>query len=522
MSPDPAAPAPSPGALGRALRAARRIRSKLIFLHTAFSLSLAVVLLLVLRTPVTQLVEQAEHRECQLALELWRISPQAVEQMESEGLSLWTGPTPPGADTARPVPVDDTLLRSARDARGRTVLGRTSEGAAAAALWDETSQRAIVAWVRSPAARAAADRVYLMLTIILLGVYGLIALTMEVFVLPRQVYEPIDRLRRADAAVQEGRRTEELIPDRLIPSDELGEIMRSRNRSILKLRDKERELERVLGQIEVVASELRRKNHLLETAQRNLADQDRLASLGMMSAGIAHELNTPLAVLKGSVERMAEAPGQVPDPDRVALMLRVVNRLERLGESLLDFARVRPPASERIPLRDVITEAWTLVSLDRESRGITFTLHLPDDAHATGDPDRITQVFVNLLRNASDAAEPPGEITVRCEVTERNDQPWVSITVRDTGPGIDPAVLPRLFEPFASTRLDARGTGLGLAVSEGIIREHGGILLARNIVDPDAGTPIGAEFEVMLPVNGPEPAPATLSHAQTPADKDRA
>jgi signal transduction histidine kinase len=228
----------------------------------------------------------------------------------------------------------------------------------------------------------------------------------------------------------------------------------------------------------------------------------------MMSAGIAHELNTPLAVLKGSVEEMARrseypnAPS--PDPDRVALMLRVVNRLERLSESLLDFARVRPPLVAAVDLAAVVSEAWTLVSLDRDARGVDLRVELGQAAAGVqGDADRLTQVFVNLLRNAVDAME--GErakgIEVRGERVEREGQPWACVTIADTGPGISPSLFPRMFEPFASTRLDSTGTGLGLAVAEGIVREHGGVLLARNAVRAEAERGFGgAVFEMMLPV----------------------
>src|SRR5205823_1495818 len=103
----------------------------------------------------------------------------------------------------------------------------------------------------------------------------------------------------------------------------------------------------------------------------------RLASLGMMSAGIAHELNTPLAVVKGLVERLNASPGKSLDAAQAALMLRVVNRLERLGESLLDFARVRPPLSRPVDLRAVVDEAATLVKLDRDAREIEFLNAVP-------------------------------------------------------------------------------------------------------------------------------------------------
>ena len=112
-----------------------------------------------------------------------------------------------------------------------------------------------------------------------------------------------------------------------------------------------------------------------------------------------------------------------------------------------------------------------------------------------GDADRFTQVFVNLLRNAVDAIGGDGSIVVCAEREQREGGSWVCLTVTDSGPGIDPGALARVFEPFATTRLDARGTGLGLAVSEGIVREHGGVLVARNSQDAAEG----AVFEVLLP-----------------------
>ena len=273
-----------------------------------------------------------------------------------------------------------------------------------------------------------------------------------------------------------------------------------------------------LARLEDVAIELKRKNHLLETARRNIADQDRLASLGMMSAGIAHELNTPLAVLKGQVERLAENPVRGVSSTEAQLMLRVVERLERLSESLLDFARVRPPTRERVELSRVLDEAWTLVRLDREAIGVNLRTLAPKGQSVLADPDRLGQVFVNLLRNAADAMDGEGTITVRAEPVERDGRRWVSIRVQDEGPGIAPDVLSRLFEPFVSTRLDARGTGLGLAVSEGIIREHGGVILARNLAhEPDAAPGQGAdatlrrpgaEFEIVLPDEDDAPIPS--------------
>lgn len=472
------------------------IRTKLIVLHTAFSLALGVILLLALRVPITELVSEAEERECRLAMELLIASPEKAMAMKVEGLAFARG-------SASELEIPETLSQRLRAAADQTVMTRGDDGSPIAFRYDSASDRFLRAADRSVSARSVVNRLYLLLIVALLSVYGVIALTLEVFVLPKQVYGPIERLRRADLAVQEGVREEELIPTAQIPQDELGEIMRSRNQSILKLREKEHELEVALQRLENGAAELRRKNHLLETARRNLEDQDRLASLGMMSAGIAHELNTPLAVLKGSVEDIARNPAKGVDPERAALMHRVVTRLERLGDSLLDFARVRPPTSRPFDLAEIIREAWTLVSLDREARAVEFADRVAPGTRAVGDPDRLTQVFVNLLRNAIDAmdsGERAKRITITAAEAERDGRRWLSITVADTGPGIAPEMFSRLFEPFTSTRLDSHGTGLGLAVAEGIVKEHGGVLLARN-AGPQGSSESGAEFEVMLPAD---------------------
>jgi signal transduction histidine kinase len=209
----------------------------------------------------------------------------------------------------------------------------------------------------------------------------------------------------------------------------------------------------------------------------------------------------------------------------VALLTRVVGRLERLGDSLLDFARIRPPAKTIALLRPIVDEAWTLVRLDRGARDVAFTNAVPADMEVFADADRLTQVLVNLVRNAVDAFDPRGgagviEVDAREITTE--GRAWVSLTIRDDGPGIDPAVLGRLFEPFASTRMDSTGTGLGLAVAEGIVREHGGVIVARNRgmgvaghgtsggggggagLGGDRGDTRGAEFEVLVPKPEPE------------------
>ncbi len=507
------------------LLAGMRIRIKLIFLHTCFSLVLAAILVLALRPAIAEVVKQAEQHEASVMLAL--LLAEAGH-----------GPTPatgPGVvvrrGTAAQIGIDEGNAERVRSEGTTQVVANPAEksgvlNAAAPSVvgYDKARGEFVSVTVTLQGARDAVVRLYLLMTIALLAVYGLVAAALELFVLPQHVYGPIRTMLEADAAVQEGRAEQELIPDAAMPSDELGEIMRSRNRSIVAVRRHERDLASALAKLEEVATDLKRKNHLLEMARRNMADADRLASLGLMSAGIAHELNTPLAVLKGLVEKLAaERSGNLErgmvTANEAALMVRVVGRLERLSESLLDFARVRPPTSALTAMRPLVDEAWTLVRLDRavEGKSVEMVNEVAGELHAWCDADRIVQVLVNLLRNGVDALSGGGgnggkfagpkrltvsgtRMTRESGVGEQSSEEWCAITITDNGPGIDANVLPTLFEPFASTRLDSKGTGLGLAVAEGIVREHGGVIIARNRTEPVGET--GAVFEVVLPMEG--------------------
>ncbi len=494
----------------RGLLTGMRVRKKVLFLHTLFSLGLAAILLVPLRPAITEVVEQAEVSEARALLRLALSVPGAVEALGPEAdvrtgspEALGIGASAAAQARANPGKVLTAYLASGEAAAVACIPSAGSAPGEAGPFW--------AAVVQIPEARRAVFQLYALTAVALLAVYGLVAAALELFILPQHVYDPIERMLEADRAAQAGAGAGELIADTSIPADELGEIMRSRNATILALRRHEQALAEALAELQRVAGDLKRKNHLLETAQRNLADADRLASLGMMSAGIAHELNTPLAVVKGLAEKLAVSPEKRLEPAEAALMVRVVRRLERLGDSLLDFARVRPPETRPTEVRSVVEEAVTLVRLDRETADVVFDDSVPTDLTIECDGDRFVQVLVNLLRNSVDAirtygrnggGQPHARIAIAAEVSSKNGQDWLSLTITDDGPGIDPEILSRLFEPFASTRLDAHGTGLGLAVAEGIVREHGGVLVARN----RPGT-AGAVFEILVPVRGPAIAP---------------
>ncbi|GAB4385350.1 MAG: hypothetical protein Kow0022_10860 [Phycisphaerales bacterium] len=485
------------GGMRRGVLARMRIRKKMIFLHTLFSLLMTGILLITLRPALLRVVARGEQQEARNVLDLvLSLSPESIGHEQELRLGDAEVTIRRGVD---PRSVPDAWVAQARAGQGRASAIQDRELPGVAVAWRPTAIGGEF-WIAETSllgARRAVLWVYGFTIAALLLVYAIVAAALEVFVLPRHVYGPISQILLADRALREGHKHDELVPESVIPADEIGEIMKSRNETIRTIRRHEAALARALDQIEIVASDLKRKNHMLETARRNLADADRLMSLGMMAAGVAHELNTPLAVAKGLAEKLDAGEGGSLSPTEAALLRRVIGRLERLSESLLDFARVRRPQYESITLHDVVDEALTLIRLERGAPGVEVVNTVPSGLIVEGDADRLVQVFVNLVRNATDAmgsAGLSGQIAVSAESIERDGDEWISVRVVDEGPGIDPAMLPSLFDPFVSSRLDDRGTGLGLAVSEGIVREHGGTIIASNRSGRN-----GAVFEVMLP-----------------------
>jgi len=351
------------------------------------------------------------------------------------------------------------------DARAREVaiLEQAPQGSGVVKTSEQLYERALV-------------RAKVTLFLVLGGIYILAVVLLESAIMPLYVYRPLRKLLAADAATQAGDRERELVPPEEILGDEIGQIMASRNETV---------------------SALRRREDELAAALRRLEEQDRLVSLGLLSASVAHELNTPLAVLNGSLEKLIETTRDAPTLERLARMQRVTQRLRRISESLVDFSRVRKDQMEPTAILPLIDEAWSLVAIDEKSSNVEFSNQVRAEHRVTGNSDRLLQVFVNLLRNALNATQSsgnaPGRIEVRSRRELREGKPSIVITVEDNGHGIPAHVLPDIFDAFVTERLDARGTGLGLTVAEGIITQHGGTITASN--RPQGG----ACLEVSLP-----------------------
>ena len=217
--------------------------------------------------------------------------------------------------------------------------------------------------------------------------------------------------------------------------------------------------------------------HALES---QLVRAEKLATVGMLAAGIAHEIGTPLGVVRGRAEYVLGKLGaQHPQGAGVQVIIEQIDRVSRTIRQLLDFSRVQPPTAVRgVALGPLLRGVQELLHGEAERRKVRVDVDVPEPMPAlSADPDQLQQVVLNLTLNACDACEPGGTVRIAAHV-EAPGEPgaWsgVRVTVRDDGCGIPPESLNRVFDPFFTTKKRGQGTGLGLTVVAQLVRNHGG------------------------------------------------
>src|SRR6185295_1230762 len=226
--------------------------------------------------------------------------------------------------------------------------------------------------------------------------------------------------------------------------------------------------------------------------ERRLMQADKLSSIGLLAAGVAHEVNTPLAVISTYAQMLAKQISG--DETKAPLLEKIARQTFRASEivnSLLNFSRTSPTEFVAVDLNKVVRETLTLVEHQFAKSSVKVDLELDENITLIkGSPGKLQQVFLNLFLNARDAIESggssagasPGLLTI--ETSRWNGA--VRVSVRDTGAGIAPENLARIFDPFFTTKGAVKGTGLGLSVSYGIVREHGGNIEVQS--QPGKGT----------------------------------
>ena len=276
----------------------------------------------------------------------------------------------------------------------------------------------------------------------------------------------------------------------------LGQLTRSFERMARALQG---EQARVTGQI----AELTRINAELQEARDAIVRQEKLATVGRLAAGVAHEVGNPLGGILGYAG-LLKAKGEPLARDYAERIEREVGRIDRTVRGLLDFSRPSAATLSPVALPACVDRVLALCRADSRFRQVETEIDLSPELPAVmADEHQLGQVLVNLLLNAGDAMGGAGRVSITAEVRDDDANPHrrasdpqpgarVTLCIDDSGPGIPPDTLPRIFDPFFTTKDVGQGTGLGLSISSSLVEAFGGALVAENL--PQGG----ARFRVVL------------------------
>jgi two-component system NtrC family sensor kinase len=333
--------------------------------------------------------------------------------------------------------------------------------------------------------------------LLLLGLVLVASLLMSLLV-HRLIYVPLRDLESGAKRIAAGD-LDQTIPVR--SDDELGQLASSFNTMTGALKESGRELRELNHTLEQKVAE---RTRALRLAEAETVRGEKLASVGLLAAGVAHELNNPLTgILTFSSLLRKKLPDGSPDAEDLDLVIKETKRSAAIIRRLLDFAREKAPEKKFADLNGLIEDTVRIVEKSAHLRDIRIELDLERNLPPVWvDSNMIEQVIMNMLVNAQQAIEEEGSITVR---TRRSVQPkspepgakavsMVEITISDTGCGIPESDLKRIFDPFFSSKEVGKGTGLGLSVSHGIVQAHGGLIEVESSIGK------GSTFRVYLPL----------------------
>ncbi len=305
------------------------------------------------------------------------------------------------------------------------------------------------------------------------SVIGVLLLAVAVGLFFRgRVIRPIGEIVAATERVAQGDLGHQI---RMRQTDEIGRLAASFNQMTTSLGQAHDELRQLN---ETLERQVEERTNALKSAQAQLIQSEKMSSLGKLAASVAHEINNPLAGILTYAKlliRMHEE-GELNEKMRenctrnLRLVQRETERCSGIVRNLLDFARQRPPSLKELDVSAVVEEALSLLAHRLQMQNVTLAKDLPPTPLVKADFGQLRQSFVNIALNACEAMATGGSLTV----TSRDVGSKVEVRMTDTGPGIAPALLPRILDPFFTTK--EKGTGLGLSVVYGIIERHGGTL----------------------------------------------
>lgn len=359
----------------------------------------------------------------------------------------------------------------------------TSHGRAIATLVPDPGGAVIAVLRTDDQASGVAPLVRLMA--LYMALIALALLLLAYFALTRLIVRPLTAMSRGAERVAAGARRLDVPRAGARELLDLGTSLKTMTERLLR---EEEALRRKVDEVEQTTKQLKE-------AQDRLVRSERLASVGRLAAGLAHEVGNPISAIIGMQDLLLEAGlSEEEQRDFLTRMRGETERINRILRDLLQFAR---PAANQVKdaeepgnVEAAIYDTVTLVSPQKAMKPIELEVDVYPDLPAVAlGREQLVQILLNLLLNAADACEEEGKVTVRARPTDGG----VAISVEDTGPGVAPEVQSRLFEPFVTTKDVGKGTGLGLAVCRGLVESAGGTIA----LDPEhAG---GARFVIELP-----------------------
>ena len=332
-----------------------------------------------------------------------------------------------------------------------------------------------------------------------------LALTVPLFLrLARAIFAPLERMTRTMEQVEAGHLRARIGP--VASRDEIGTVAAHLDSLLDQVQERDRALrawaDELNARVDERTAELREANAKLETTYQQLVMAEKLASIGEITAGVAHEINNPAAVIQGNIDVIRQTLGDAAAPVQTELGLidRQVGRISAIVSKLLQFARPTEFGSfeEDVDIAAVLRDCLVLV--DHVISRARIRVRIKTDPHTPPvriNPGELQQVIINLVTNAVQAMKRRGRLDITIGPALRDDRAGAALIVADSGSGIPEDKLGAVFDPFFTTKL-GEGTGLGLSVSQTLIRQAGGIITVRN---RDAG---GAEFTIWLPAQASE------------------
>ena len=230
---------------------------------------------------------------------------------------------------------------------------------------------------------------------------------------------------------------------------------------------------------------------------------ERLSAVNGLAAGVAHEINNPLTIIMAQLHLLAQSPIGLEVEEALGVIDTAAKRAASIVRDLILFAEHRPPRRQRCQIAEQVKQVLAFEQARLEADGIRVRTDIESAPEIWADANHVQEVLLHVVQNAQHAmkaAHGRGVLTIRVRPTVAG----LRITVADDGPGIPPEHLPRIFNPFFTTKQPGEGRGLGLSVSHSIVGEHGGRLWAENL--PEGG----AMFTIDLPIGEPEPAPEAI------------